>query len=71
MSTAVLKLTSGNNEQIALEQYLPMSLATKKMVTRFSKQVEANEEDEGGEIDLFSRNRQSALYLAQKVLIQR
>lgn len=48
-----------------------MSLATKKMVTRFSKQVEANEEDEGGEIDLFSRNRQSALYLAQKVLIQR
>ncbi|KAF9567911.1 DUF221-domain-containing protein [Agrocybe pediades] len=39
-----------------LELHLPMSLATKKMAKRYAKQ-QADEGAEGGEIDLFSRNR--------------
>lgn len=45
--------------------YLPMSLATKKMVKRYAKKEKEDVvlEDDDGEIDLFSRSSEFPLYL--------
>ena len=47
---------------LVLKQYLPMSLATKKMAKRYAKARQqtgnTGDDDDDGEIDLFSRRRE-------------